>query len=212
MKFTPQERRILVVVLTVVVVVLNALFVWPRFKDRARLEQQLANARQTLQAYQAEVARIPEYRRRLESLERQGSAVLPEAQALQLMRTVQSQAVQFSVDITSARTLPANPLTSTNTFFDEQAVAVGVNTRDKELIDFLIALGSGSSLIRVRDLTLRPDPPLYRLNGEITLVASYQKGAKPAAAAPLPGPTPAATASNAPRPAIGAVTTTKKKS
>ena len=36
-------------------------------------------------------------------------------------------------------------------------------------------LGSGASMIRVRDLELQPDPPKQRLNANIRLVASYQK-------------------------------------
>ncbi len=57
---------------------------------------------------------------------------------------------------------------------------------------FLHALGSGDSMIRVRDMDLRPDPPRYRLNGTITLVASYQK--KPRGTRPVPPPATAAAA------------------
>ena len=42
-------------------------------------------------------------------------------------------------------------------------------------MDFLYSLGSGNSLIRVSDLTLRPDPPRQQLSGTVKLVASYQK-------------------------------------
>jgi hypothetical protein len=42
-------------------------------------------------------------------------------------------------------------------------------------VDFLYKLGSGASMIRVRDLELQPDAPHQHLNGNIRLVASYQK-------------------------------------
>jgi len=55
-------------------------------------------------------------------------------------------------------------------------------------VDFLYNLGSGNSLIRVRDLSLRPDPPRQQLSGNVKLVASYQKNPskKPAPAAKPP--------------------------
>ena len=43
-------------------------------------------------------------------------------------------------------------------------------------LDFLYNLGSGNSLIRVRDLQLSPDAPArQQLGGTVKLVASYQK-------------------------------------
>lgn len=183
----PQERRILVVVTTVVLIVLNALFVWPYFKDWSRLKVETSKARETLKSYRDEVAKTSEYQSRLEKLEGQGSTVLPAEQALQLMRTVQNQAAQSSVPITSTRSVAASGATSTNVFFDEQTVVIGVSTGDKELVEFLLALGAGSSMIRVRDLDLRPDPPQYKLNGNITLIASYQKKPKAASSEAKPG-------------------------
>ncbi len=196
----PQERRILVVVTTIVLVVLNAIFVWPHFKDWRRVETELAKTRQILKSYRDEVARIPDYTARLDRLEGQGSAVLPADQALQLQRAVQNQATASGVAITSTRTVP-NVASSTNAYFDEQTVVIGVNTGDKELVDFLVALGSGNSMIRAKDLDLRPDPSQLKLNGNITLVASYQKKPKP------PAPPPGAPA----KPSSTAVTPTKKK-
>src|SRR5690606_38310506 len=82
----------------------------------------------------------------------------------------------------------------TNEFFEEQSITIGVNTGEPELVDFLLKMGSGSSMIRVRDLNLKPaDQNRYRLQGTITLSANYQKkpvgraAASPAAkpAAPL---------------------------
>ena len=60
-------------------------------------------------------------------------------------------------------------------FFVEQVQNINVIATEEQLIDFLYKLGSGASMIRVRDLELQPDPPHQRLAANIKLVASYQK-------------------------------------
>ena len=180
----PQEKRILAVVLVVALVLVSIFFVWPKLGERPKLVTALEASRKKLQSYQAEIARVPDYQARLRELEGQGSAVLREEQALQLQSAVQTQAQQHGVPITSMRVgAPSPSTTTTNVFFDEQTVIVGVNTGEKELVNFLHALGTDNSMIRVRDMDLRPDPPRYKLNGSITLVASYQRKS-PAASPP----------------------------
>ncbi|MEI8291089.1 MAG: hypothetical protein WCH99_16610, partial [Verrucomicrobiota bacterium] len=72
-------------------------------------------------------------------------------------------------------------LTRTNdVFFIEQVQNINVTATEDQLVDFLYKLGSGASMIRVRDLELQPDPARQRLSANIRLVASYQKN--PAAA------------------------------
>jgi len=182
----PQEKRILAAVLVVALVLVSIFFVWPKLGERPKLVTALEAARKKLQSYQAEIARVPDYQARLRELEGQGSAVLREEQALQLMRTIQTQAGEHGVPITSTRVgVPSPSTTSTNAFFDEQTMIIGVNTGERELVNFLHALGTGNSMIRVRDMDLRPDPPRYKLNGSITLVASYQKKTAASAAPAL---------------------------
>lgn len=175
----PQERRFVVLTITLIVVVVSVLFVFPRFKDWGRLQAAKAAARATLLTNQTEIARVPEYRAQLQKLESAGSAVLKAEQALDLTRTVQSKAQEMGVAITGTRPAAHAGGASTNQFFDEQLVSVDVSCLDQELVNFLVALGSGDSMIRVRDMDLRPDPPQYRLLGKITLVASYQKKPPP---------------------------------
>jgi len=55
------------------------------------------------------------------------------------------------------------------------------------LVNFLVSLTSTNSMIRVKDLSVKPDPASTRLDGHMTLVASYQRS--PAVRTP-----PAATA------------------
>lgn len=198
----PQEQRFVVLTVTIIVIVVSVLFIFPRFKDWGRLQGAKAAARATLQTNQKEIARVPEYRSQLQRLELAGSAVLKAEQALDLTRTVQNKAQEMSVAITGIRPAAQAGAGSTNQFFDEQLVSVDVSCLDQELVNFLVALGSGDSMIRVRDMDLRPDPPHYRLVGKITLVASYQKTAKaaPPAATPRSGATRRAPGPAAPPP------------
>lgn len=172
----PGERRLLFIVLAIVFVVVNAVFVWPRFNEWKTVQQALDEVRGKRADYQKEIDRTSEYQRQIGELEGQGSAVLPGDQALNLLRTVQERAQRANVVITQTRATSASTsVASTNSFFDEKAITVGVNTGAAELIEFLHAIGVGDSMIRVRDMDLRPDQPRYKLNGNITLVASYQK-------------------------------------
>ena len=195
----PQERRMVVLALVVVFLVLNFLFVWPHAGDFTRVNRQIDSARKTLGDYQQEIARTTEYQTRLDKLQRLGSAVLPSDQAVQLLYTIQDRARLSDVLITGTRTQPpAATGGPTNQFFDEQSVAIDATTGDKELVAFLLALGAGDSMIRVRDLDLRTDPQLYKLIGKLTLVASYQK--KPRIAPTNAPAARAAAATNTPAP------------
>ena len=190
LNLSPQERRIAVIVGIVVFVVLNAVFVWPQFADWHKFQNQLAGSRKTLANYQEEIARVPTHQARLKRLESQGAAgILPAEQARDLLHTAQVQAQQAHLVILQTRS-PTSSGPSTNLYFDEQMLSIDTSGTDRELIDFLVALGNGNSMIRVRNLDLRPDPPLYKLLGKIELVASYQK--KPRApVAPAPATPPA---------------------
>jgi hypothetical protein len=70
-------------------------------------------------------------------------------------------------------------------FFIEQVQNISVVATDQQLVDFLYKLGSGASMIRVRDLELQPDGPRQHLNANIRLVASYQKNPAAPCAPPL---------------------------
>ena len=93
----PQERRLVVIVTIVVLVMVNFLFIWPHFKDWRQTQDELSSAETKLGRYTNEVSRIPDYQRRLSALEKQGSAVLPAAQSVDFLRTVQNLADRKSV-------------------------------------------------------------------------------------------------------------------
>ena len=182
----PQERRLVVIVAAILFGMLNLWFVWPHFKDW----QMVKDAREQVQTkpgrYTNEVARVPEYQRRLKVLEKLGSPVIPSEQTLDLLRSVQTLAKLKGVRIDSqGQPTPVKDKETgnTNSFFEKLSMNIRVTTGETELVDFLYELGEGNSMIRVGDMTLSPAPGANptNLSGTITLVASYQKAntAKP---------------------------------
>jgi Tfp pilus assembly protein PilO len=184
-RLNPMERRFVVVVAVVVFIVLNVMFVRPHFGDRARFRVQLDQARETLKKFETEIAQTKTYETQIKSLEREGTSVPLEDQAIDFLRTIQSQAAMSGVNIIANSRQPSR----TNQFFIEQSQSITVQASEKALVTFLYNLGEGGSMIRVRGLSLRPDPPRQNLSAGVTLVASYQK--KP----PQRAVPPAATAS-----------------
>jgi Tfp pilus assembly protein PilO len=203
------ERRFVMGVALIVFILLNAMFVWPRFSEWNRLQFRLTKARNTLARYQSEIAQMPAYQKQVRQLESEGLSVPPEDQTVNLMLTVQSRAAQSGVTIVANRPQPAR----TNEFFLEQAQSLTVTAGESQLVDFLYHLGDGASLTRVRDLSLMRDASGHQLRADIKLVASYQKKppvrAAPAAPAAPATPSPAARISRA-EPAAPPGSTAKK--
>ncbi len=180
----PLERRLAVGVVVVLILVLNFVFIWPHFSDWSQLKTRLKNARATLANYQAIIAQATNYQAQVKSMEGQGEFVALEDQAINFMRTIQAQAEASGV----GRANYSRSIMHTNdAFFIEQVQNINVVATDQQLVDFLYKLGSGASMIRVRDLELQPDGPRLNLNANIRLVASYQKN--PAAPARAAAPT-----------------------
>lgn len=168
----PLERRLAVAVLVVLFLVLNYVFIWPHFSDWSRLQYQLEDALRKQKVYQATIAQSANYRVLVKKMEGQGGAVAPEDQAINFIRTIDSQSARSGVGIVNM----SRQMTRTNEFFVEVAQSINVTAGDQQLVDFLYKLGSDASMIRVHDLELQPDPAHQRLNANIRLIASYQKG------------------------------------
>ena len=168
----PLERRLAVGVVVILILVLNFVFIWPHFSDWSRLESRLKNARTALASYQTTIAQATNFQAQVKSLEGQGEFVALEDQAINFMQTIQAQAEASGV----GRANYSRSIMHTNdAFFIEQVQNINVVATDQQLVDFLYKLGSGASMIRVRDLELQPDGPRQHLNANIRLVASYQK-------------------------------------
>ncbi len=178
----PLERRLAVAVLVVVFLVVNWWFIWPHFSDWDELQLRQAAAESKLRVYQTAISQSPAYQKLVNELESTGDVVAPEDQGINFTRTIQTQSYASGVAILNT----SRQITRTNDqFFVEQVLNINVQATDEQLVDFLYKLGSGASMIRVRDLELQPDPPHQHLNANIRLVASYQKNppAKPGSTA-----------------------------
>jgi hypothetical protein len=186
----PFEKRVVVGVAAMVFVVFNVWFVLPHFSDWGRVNIRIAAARAKLKNYQSEVGQIHTISNQVWVLEREGLSVPPEEQSVQFVRMIQTQAAQSQVNILSSGRITER----TNAFFLELSQTLNLQSGEGPLVEFLVSLGSGNSLLRVRDLTLRPDAPHQLLSTGVKLVASFQKKAParrpaaPAAGPPQKGP------------------------
>lgn len=177
------EKRLLVGIGIVLFFVLNVLFVWPKFGEFGRVRARTEKVQQEINKFQAEIDKTPAYRQVLKEMEGQGSRIVKEEQSLRLMQTVQSQALASGVRINSSQESARGFNTATNAFFDEQSVVVSYDTGYQQFIDFLVNLAEHESMIRVRQMDVKRSPNNQTLQGNLTLVASFQKS-RPNAPAP----------------------------
>jgi hypothetical protein len=188
MNLRPQERRLVALVAIVLFVVLNIVFVWPHFGDWATIKIKQERAGHTLQTYETEIQKTKGYQVKLRELESAGSSVVPDEQELDLVRVVDTQARINGLYLIAMDTHAKQSATQTNRFFEEQYVTLHVTSDNEQLINFLVSLTSTNSLIRVKDLTLKPaDMAAIKLDEQMTLVASYQRKT-PAKSQPQPAP------------------------
>ena len=167
----PFEKRLVVGVGAVLFVVLNTWFVVPHFSDLGEAKKRRADALERMKGRQVEIDQKAKYEAGISKLIKEGQEVQAEDQVNQFARTIQEQQARSGVGIGNF----GRTTTKTNQFFLELTQQVSVQSGEAQLVDFLYSLGSGNSLIRVSDLTLRPDPPRQQLSGTVKLVASYQK-------------------------------------
>ena len=174
----PFEKRLVVGVGAVLFLVLNAWFVVPHFSDLSRAKKQREETIEKLKGWQTEIDQKAKYELGIKRIIQESQEVPTEDQQNQFARTIQDQQVRSGVGISQF----GRVTTQTNLFFLELAQPISVQSGEAQLVDFLYNLGSGNSLIRVRDLALRPDAPRQQLSGTVKLVASYQKTASKKAA------------------------------
>ena len=199
-RLNPAERRFVIGVGILFFIVINVFWVWPHFSDWGNLKNRIGVARGTLTRYDLLIQQKSKIEGEIQKLTKEGTYVPPEDQFTQFLKTIQQLAAQNHVNFTGS----SRPNTATNEFFLEQSQTISVVAGEKELVDFLYALGTGTSLIRVRALSIRPDAPHQQLNASMTLVCSYQKqrrtpptaapaasGVKPAASGVKPAAQPA---------------------
>lgn len=168
----PLERRLVVGVGVALLIILNWAFVWPHFADAGNYQNRLDGATRKLKSWHAAVDQIPDLQKQLKKYEGDGLFVPPEDQGISFIRTVQEYSMKGGVVLQTAGRLTSN---TNDAFYIRQVQNINVIAPEENLVNFLYELGSDKSMIRVRDLTLQPDPPRQRLAADIQLVASYQK-------------------------------------
>jgi hypothetical protein len=180
----PFERRVVVGVAAVFFIVLNLLFVFPYFSEWGKLDDRMFQARRKLSLYDSELSQTNVYAREVRRMEQEGLEIPSDDQVRHFANTIDAQAGKSGVNLRSAGRTTQN----TNQFFIELTRSISAQSPEPPLVDFLYSLGTGNSLIRVRDLNLRPDPARQQIEANITLAASYQKkvSAKPATPAGAP--------------------------
>jgi Tfp pilus assembly protein PilO len=183
----PFERRVAIGIVVVVFLVLNYVFIWPHFSDWGNLSRRRDTARNKLKLYQTVVAQTDACQKQVNSLQSQGEFVALENQGVNMLRNIQTQSAQSGVSIVNN----SRQITHTNdAFFVEQVQNINVTADDGKLVDFLYKLGSGASMIRVRDLEMQPDSAKQHLNANIRLVASYKKSDQAATLKPATAKAP----------------------
>jgi hypothetical protein len=102
----------------------------------------LGNARKTNDIYQTAIDQLPDLQKQLTSYQQEGQPDVPqEDQAVQFFRIIQNQASQSGVLIVSMGS--TRQLSNTNSpFFVEQNQTITVQSGEKQLVDFLYALGA----------------------------------------------------------------------
>ena len=198
----PHEKRWLLVGLLIVAAVLNYWLVWPYFGEWAQLGTDRQKLEDSRNRYLSEIGKKAAYEKKLKDLQKAGAEVVQSDQANRLQSTLITQANANGVQVGNFKPLNTSSRASgqTNAFFDEQQMTFDVTASEPELVGFLYALGSGDSMIRVRDISrLRLDPSQTRLTAQITVVASFQKKPKapPNAPSPAKAPTPTPAAAKA---------------
>ena len=202
----PFEKRVVAGVTTGLFVVFNLWFVIPHFSDLGRMKNRMVDAQRLLRIRETAIGQKPMYEQEIKKLQSEGLDVPAAEQAVQFQRTVSDEEMKVGVTPVSTGRI----ITRTNEFFLEQTQTINVQSSEQPLVDFLFNLGSGNSLIRVRDLILHPDPQTrQQIAGAIKLVASYQKTpSKPAVpgsrdstkTAATPSATTASSSSPSPKP------------
>jgi hypothetical protein len=191
LNLNPTERRIAIFGACLVALLLNYWLIWPYFSEWGMVHREWDKLTGQKAVYFKEVARKAAYEKLLRELEGSGAHVMPEEQANSVQSSIVSSAGTNGVNILQVTpqlaSLRLGASKDTN-FFDEQVVVVSLTAKEEGLVNFLHALGSSASMIRVRDMTrLRLDAAGQNLSASVTFVASFQKSPK-AAQAPVPAP------------------------
>jgi hypothetical protein len=191
LNLTPAERRVVVAIGLVVIVVLNLLFVWPHFGEWTKIRTDLDRMHANMVDYNRKILQDTDPKNGLQKqlaklVHAEGTGVMNNQ--IQLQNTIGLQARKTGVDVSAYNPGGSHP--QTNEFFEEESIKITIDSQEPQLVNFLYNIGGDPAMIRVSELELAPqDQNRYRLRGAITLTANYTKRAPApgAAAAKKPG-------------------------
>lgn len=192
-RLNSMERRFVIAVLVVVFIVINVLFIWPHVNDWTALTNRMVKANKNFADREKVIRNADSLKPKIDKLTQEGAIVPAEDQENEFLRTINTQAAESGCNILNNSPYRQTGTNAASQFFNERVQQVNVASGEPQLVDFLYKLGSGSSLIRVREMSLNPDAPHYQLQANLKLVASFQKKA-PARAAAVATNAPAAKA------------------
>jgi len=182
LNLAPTERRMAIVGLCVMGLLFNYWFIWPYFAEWDVMVRERTKQEGQKQIFFKEVSKKSSYEKLLKELEGAGGQVLPEEQANRVQQGITAAAATNLVNLgrvsPQVASLRMSSSKDTN-FFDEQIVIVDLTAKEDGFVNFLYALGSSDSMIRVRDMSrLRLDNSGQNLSASVTFVASFQKKPK----------------------------------
>jgi len=121
-------------------------------------------------SHASDKSRISLLTTKVKTLEAEDSGVLSNDQAERFPATIFAQAAAAGLQITSASKVTS----STNAFCYERRQNFALQATEQQLLDFLQHVGASNSVLRVRALSLRPNPERTRFLVSVTVVGSYR--------------------------------------
>lgn len=175
LNLSPQERRVVFGAIVVVFVVLNFWLVMPHFSDWKTIQAQRIDAEATLAKHEAQVAQKPKLVEKIDKLDQMGPGIQLSTgdSSSQLEKTITALTRVNSIILRnrSARQMSRG----TNDYFEERSMTLDFDADTQQLVGFLHSLGDSNTMVRVTDLTVRPNQQLSKLTVGMTVVASFQK-------------------------------------
>ena len=122
------ERILVIVVAAVVLLVLNFVFVTPRFSDWGQVRNSIATGQSTILAYDAKIRQDTAFRNVLKQLQKDGQNIPSTDNDIQLQKTIMSKASQFGVTVNNYFPMTINNQGDKNAFFEEQSMRINVES------------------------------------------------------------------------------------
>ncbi len=223
LNLSPAERRLVVIILVIAVVVLNYWLIWPRFGDFQTVTNEYKALARKKAAFEAEIARRPMYELNLRKLQEAGSVLPAGEERIQFRTDMERTAREVGLSVrTWGEVLPeraTGTTAATNAFFEAISLSMSqVLGTEAQFVDFLYRVGASNSTIRVKELNLVPGNFDARAQGKtnlvgtLKLVASIPKAPPKGAPAAAGGPVTTAPVSNAASRAAGAIAAARGQS